>query len=401
MIKDSLIAVEEAKAILRQQEYMRKTVQLPLKEAGGRILATSLIAPVNIPAFDQSSMDGYAFAYDAWKTGDTLRVIGEVPAGRKDLLHVNNGEAMRVFTGAPLPDGTDTVIMQEHCSEENGILTLSPKNLKAGDNRRRIGTDIRHGDLALPANSFLNDAAVGFLAGLGFCTVPVYATPAVALVITGDELQQPGEPLDFGQVYEASSTMLQAALTRMGISQIKVFRSPDILEETIQVLQTALSSSDVVLLTGGVSVGNYDFVVKAAEHCGVQKLFHRVKQRPGKPLFAGRKDDQPVFGLPGNPSSVLTCFYQYVWPVLRKFSGHPDNLVTFTAPLSTPFEKTVPLTQFLKAVYKDGVVEILSAQESYRMSSFAVCNCLVELKEEVRNYNHQELVTIHLLPSYG
>ncbi|MET0466666.1 MAG: molybdopterin molybdotransferase MoeA [Chitinophagaceae bacterium] len=401
MTKDSLIAVEEAKAILRQQEYMRKTVQLPLKEAGGRILATSLIAPVNIPAFDQSSMDGYAFAYDAWKTGDTLRVIGEVPAGRKDLPHVNSGEAMRVFTGAPLPDGTDTVIMQEHCSEENGILTLSPKNLKAGDNRRRIGTDIRHGDLALPANSFLNDAAVGFLAGLGFSTVPVYATPAVALVITGDELQQPGEPLDFGQVYEASSTMLQAALTRMGISQIKVFRSPDILEETIQVLQTALSSSDVVLLTGGVSVGNYDFVVKAAEHCGVQKLFHRIKQRPGKPLFAGRKNDQPVFGLPGNPSSVLTCFYQYVWPVLRKLSGHPDSLVTFTAPLSTPFEKTVPLTQFLKAVYKDGVVEILSAQESYRMSSFAVCNCLVELKEEVRNYNQQELVTIHLLPSYG
>jgi molybdopterin molybdotransferase len=401
MINDSLIAVKEAKAILDQQEYSCRTAQISLKEAGGSILAASLTAPVNIPSFDQSSMDGYAFAFDNWKTGEPLRVVDEIPAGRKDAPEIKQGEAIRVFTGAPLPAGADTVIMQEHTSEKNGVLTLLPKNLKAGDNRRKTGTDIREGDLALPANSFLNDAAIGFLAGLGFTTVPVYATPVVALVITGDELQNPGEPLEFGQVYEASSTMLQAALTRMGIVQVKVFRSPDILEETIKTLQTALASSDVVLLTGGVSVGNYDFVVKAAEICGVEKLFHRVKQRPGKPLFAGRKGNQPVFGLPGNPSSVLTCFYQYVWPTLRKLSGHADSLTTLNATLAKSFEKTVPLTQFLKAVYRKGTVEILSAQESYRMSSFAVCNCLVELNEEMRTYEENELITIHLLPTYG
>lgn len=401
MTNDSLISVNDARAILKEQEFPRKTVHIPLAEAGGRILAAPLTAPVSIPAFDQSSMDGYAFAFNSWKPGDTLKVVGEIPAGRKDAPHINTGEAMRVFTGAPLPEGADTVIMQEQTSEEDGILTLSPKNLKANDNRRPLGTDIREGEAALPENSFLNDAAIGFLAGLGFSTVPVYAAPTVSLVITGDELQQPGEPLEFGQVYEASSSMLQAALAAMEIYQVKVYRSPDILEETIKTLQTALESSDVVLLTGGVSVGNYDFVVKAAGVCGVQKLFHRVKQRPGKPLFAGRTTNQPVFGLPGNPSSVLTCFYQYVWPVLRRISGHADSLATFIAPLETAFDKTVPLTQFLKAVYKNGKVQILSAQESYRMSSFAICNCLVELNEEIRPYNENEPVTIHLLPVYG
>jgi molybdopterin molybdotransferase len=401
MTNDSLISVNDARAILNKQEFPRKTVHIPLHEAGGRILAAPITAPVSIPAFDQSSMDGYAFAYNSWKPGETLKVIGEIPAGRKDLPGINPGETMRVFTGAPLPEGADTVIMQEHTSEENGILTLSPKNLKANDNRRPTGTDIREGEPALPEHSFLNDASIGFLAGLGFTTAPVYATPVVALVITGDELQQPGEPLEFGQVYEASSTMLQAALARMGIFQVKVYRSPDVLEETIKTLQTALDASDMVLLTGGVSVGNYDFVVKAAEICGVQKLFHRVKQRPGKPLFAGRTTDQPVFGLPGNPSSVLTCFYQYVWPVLRRISGHEDSLHTFTARLAKEFDKTVPLTQFLKAVYENGKAKILTAQESYRMSSFAVCNCLVELNEDIRLYNENETVTIHLLPTYG
>lgn len=401
MTNDSLIAVNDARNILAQQQFSRKIVHIPLREAGGRILANELIAPVNIPAFDQSSMDGYAFTFDDWKPGTTLRVTDEIPAGRKDLPAIKTGEAIRVFTGAPLPVGADTVIMQEQTAEENKILTLSPKNLKAGDNRRPLGTDIRKGELALPEHTFLNDAAIGFLAGLGFTTAPVYATPIVSLVITGNELQEPGQPLAFGEVYEASSTMLQAALSQMGITQVIVHRCPDTLDQTIQTLQTALATSDVVLLTGGVSVGDYDFVVKAAEICGIQKLFHRVKQRPGKPLFAGRKNDQPVFGLPGNPSSVLTCFYQYVWPILRRITGHEDSLHIFTAPLITSFKKTVPLTQFLKAVYKNGKVQILSAQESYRMSSFAVCNCLVELKEEPRIYNENELVTIHLLPTYG
>src|SRR6218665_730711 len=400
-MKETIITVQEAKAILSAQQFEPMVTQIRLAAAIGSVLADDLYALVDIPAVDQSSMDGYAFAFDSWKSGTAMKVTGRIAAESDERIMVKEGEAVRVFTGAPLPEGADTVVMQERTVYRDGFVTIDQADLRKGDNRRIKGTDIKKDTRALAKNALVTAASVGFLGALGYAKIPVYATPSVAIVITGNELQKPGLPLVFGQVYEASSAMLQACLAEMGIADVTVYFVKDELDETVKVLNDALRSSDVVLITGGVSVGDYDFVVKAAEQCGIQQLFHKVKQRPGKPLYAGRKGAQPVFGLPGNPSSVLTCFYEYVWPLLRKMKGQPDNLTNLQVPLAETYQKNNQLTHFLKGNYQDGKATILTAQESYRLSSFAVANCFVILDEIMRVYEKGEIVEIHLLPVYG
>ncbi|MEJ7911704.1 MAG: molybdopterin-binding protein, partial [Chitinophagaceae bacterium] len=160
----------------------------------------------------------------------------------------------------------------------------------------------------------------------------------------------------------------------------------------------ALGESDVVLLTGGVSVGDYDFVIEATKQCGVQQVFHKVKQRPGKPLYFGRLHTKTVFGLPGNPSSVLSCFYNYVLPALEKLSNKGSSMHQLTAPLTTAVSKPSGLTHFLKGRYENGAATPLSAQESYRLSSFAQANCLICLEEERTDFRAGEMVSIYLLP---
>lgn len=400
-MSDQIISVSEAKTILAHQNFHAKTACKALPEAVGRVLAENVCAQVDVPAFDQSSMDGYAFAYNEWKPRDPLVVIREVPAGMADRIAIGQGQAARIFTGAPLPEGADTVVMQERAEVIGGQLHINQADIKRGDHVRIRGAEINAGEVALAHGTPLSAAAVGFLAGVGCDRVTVYEPPVVALIITGDELKQPGETLSHGQVYEASSSMLRAALAQMGITDVSVQYTADTFEATAEALAIALQVSDVVLLTGGVSVGEYDFVVRAAKHCGITQLFHRVKQRPGKPLFAGRKNNKPVFGLPGNPSSVLTCFYQYVWPVLRRLTGHNDLLTVLQVPLAAAYKKNNQLTLFLKGLYRDGYVAILPAQESYRMRTFAVANCFVVLDETERHYEANEKVDIHLLPHYG
>jgi molybdopterin molybdotransferase len=396
-----MISVAQARTILNDQPFEKRIVQKDLPGAIGFVLAEDIYAPLDIPAFDQSSMDGYAFAFNDWAPGKLLKVAIEIPAGRNDDLSIQKEEAARVFTGAPIPDGADTVVMQEQVSAANGQLNILQKDLKKGNAFRARGSEIKKGELALTKGTEITTGTIGFLAGLGFNEVKVFAAPSVSIIITGNELQQPGQALQHGQVYEASSYMLTANLRQMGIPEIAVLNAKDELEETVAILKKALGSSDVVLLTGGVSVGEYDFVVEATKRCNVQQLFHKVKQRPGKPLFAGRTGNRMVFGLPGNPSSVLTCFYQYVWPLLRKWTGHGGELKKIQVPLARLHDKQNQMTHFLKGIYKDGKVEVLPAQDSYRMRSFAVANCLVELDEPMRTYDENELVTIQLLPTYG
>jgi molybdopterin molybdotransferase len=187
-------------------------------------------------------------------------------------------------------------------------------------------------------------------------------------------------------------------LQQLNISAVKVVWANDDLEELKTALAQALLQSDLVLLTGGISAGDYDFVLEAATECEVQKLFHKVKQRPGKPLYFGMKKNTPVFGLPGNPSSVLTCFYQYVIPALGKLSNTNKALKTIKAPLAKPFRKAPGLTHFLKGFFDDQTALPLEAQESYRLKSFAKANCLIQIDEEVTEYKEGEMVKIHLLP---
>src|SRR5690348_1356450 len=395
-----MISVQEANEIISRQAFSPATEKVPLLHAANAVLAEPVHASRDIPAFAQSSMDGYAFRFADLQHGSRLKVTASIPAGSGDEIILPVGGAARIFTGAPLPEGADTVVMQEKATVKDGMLAPADGQLQPGDYVRPPGAEIRRGELAMDRNAFLSPGAIGFLSGIGVTEVTIFSRPRIGIIVTGNELQEPGRPLLRGQVYDACSAILLSALAQMDIRDIVVYRSEDSLDGVAGHLKAALESRDVVMLTGGVSVGDHDFVTRAAALCDVIPLFHKVRQRPGKPLFFGRKGQKPVFGLPGNPSSVLTCFYEYVWPLLRRSGGHPNELEHLKVPLGSDYDKKNELTQFLKGLYRDGEVRLLPAQESFRLSSFAIANCLICLGEEARLYRKGEPVDIHLLPSY-
>jgi molybdopterin molybdotransferase len=199
-------------------------------------------------------------------------------------------------------------------------------------------------------------------------------------------------------VYESNSFALSAALYQLHITDVTIQKVHDDPDAVTAILQHALQNSDIVLLTGGISVGDYDFVLQAADRCGVSALFHKVKQRPGKPLYFGKKGEKIIFGLPGNPASVLTCFYRYVIAAMEQLSGHDFGLHSIKAPLGKSYRKVAGLTHFLKGTFDGQVATPLDAQESYRMQSFARAGCLIELEEEEVDCREGSMVTIHFLP---
>ncbi|KFC19584.1 molybdopterin-binding protein [Chryseobacterium sp. FH1] len=392
-----MISVNEAKQIILQSAFTKKSSVIPLSEAFGLVTSEDVIASTDIPNFAQSSMDGYALKFA--DKDQSLSVIGEMAAGTSKQFAISTKEATRIFTGAPLPENADTVVMQEKIRLENEKLIVEDENLYEGLNVRTKGAEVKKGEVAMTEGTYLSAAAIGFLAGTGCAEISVYTPPKVAIILTGNELQDPGNPLEFGQVYEANSFQLKAVLNQTGIKDIEVFRAEDDRKELHKVLESAIENSDVVLLNGGVSVGDYDFVTEVANTCGVEEKFHKIRQKPGKPLFFGTKENKLVFGLPGNPSSSLTCFYEYVLPALEKVMGLPSGVTEIKANVTNRYPKPAGLTHFLKAFYNNGKVTPLHAQESFRLHSFAQANCFIVLPEESLGCTENEEVTVHLLPN--
>ena len=398
-----MISVQEAKDIVSNSTHTLVPVKCVLGHAEGKVLGADVYALVDIPPFPQSSMDGYAFSFQGWKQHKKIKIVGEVVAGPNKKITLDPGSAVRIFTGGAVPIGADTVVMQEKAKAHNEELTIEDETLQVGTSVRSKGSEIKAGALALEKGSTLSPAAIGYLAGIGIAEVTVYPNPSISIIITGNELQQPGRNLEHGQVYESNSFALRAVLKQLQIEEVQVSYAIDNPKHVTSSLQKALQESDVVLLTGGISVGDYDFVLHATKECGVEKLFHKVKQRPGKPLYFGMKarpndTQQLVFGLPGNPSSVLTCFYQYVTPALEKLSRRKKILNTLQVPLSKPFQKAAGLTHFLKGIYDGRTATPLDAQESYRLSSFAIANCLIQVDEDTTSLKAGEMVDVYLLP---
>lgn len=392
-----MISVAEAKHIISTNVTALNPVTVSLLQARGKVLAADVVAAVDIPAFPQSAMDGYAFAFDDLQK--ELIIEGEMAAGSSSAVEVAAGKAIRIFTGAPVPAGADTVVMQEKVRTENGVLIIEDDKLQRHSNVRPVGSEIKAGELALPKGSLLTAAAIGFLAGIGVTQVSAIPDPVISIILTGNELQEPGKPLLYGQVYESNSFGLTAALESLHLPVHRIYKAEDDAEVVTATLEQALNESDLILLTGGVSVGDYDFVIQAANKCGVVQQFHKIKQRPGKPLFFGTKDDKLVFGLPGNPSSVLTCFYEYVTEALSLQTKRPLQLKTVQTVLAKDCIKPPGLTHFQKAYFDGQTVLPLTAQESYKLNSFATANCLLVLDEENDEYKTNDPVTIHLLPA--
>jgi molybdopterin molybdotransferase len=452
-----LISVAEAKALIESRVRRLAPVQVLLRDALGLSLAEDVISPLNMPGFAQSAMDGYAISWSGWVEYGELKIVGEVAAGAAEAgPRPAPNEAVRIFTGAPVPEGFDTVVMQEKVRVENGRLIIEDAALVQGRNVRLVGSEIAKGALAMAVGTQITPAAVGFLASLGMTHVKAIKSPQIALIVTGDELQTPGVGLSFGQVYESNSQLLQTALQWLRFSHVKIHYAKDDLASLTQTLAAAIQVSDLVLLTGGVSVGDYDFVPKAAAAAGVEPVFHKIKQKPGKPLFFGVKEgivtsmegivtsmegvgasadgvvraladavgamaestpsaegahaksdvssanQTVVFGLPGNPASVLTCFYQYVTLALEKLTGTKVAPEVCRAQIQSDYQKPEGLTHFLKADLHASESEaaspavfLLGAQESFRLSSFAVSNAIVEIPAETTRVEPGDWVTVY------
>lgn len=377
-----MITVTEAKKRLNANLERSNKEDLTLIDCPGLILSEDVHSPIDVPPFDNSSKDGYALTFDAKR--DVYELEHVIQAGDTSAYRIPDGKAARIFTGAKMPEATDTVVPQEQVKrDDTGKITFDKDHISAGSNVRYKGSQCKKGDLIAQKGTKITPGTVGLLASVGLAEAPVFCPPKVGFVITGNELKEIGSSLKEGEIYDCNGPMLRTLLKEAGIRDVSAFKASDDKEELQQTINQALEQTDVLILSGGISVGDYDFVEECLKQAGVRELFYKVKQRPGKPFFAGKKNGQWIFALPGNPGSVFNCFNQYVKPCLEYMTGHenvwqPDAVL----PLKENQKKKAGLTFFLKAKRAGDKVEILGAQQSFNMQAFSTANCVAELDEE-------------------
>jgi molybdopterin molybdotransferase len=395
--ENKMLSVEEARNLVMKNSPAMKVTKVQLKDALGYVLAENIFSPLDVPPFNQSAMDGYAFQLKNNSARGNRIISGEVQAGTIPKTAISSNNAVRIFTGAQVPDGADAIVMQEKVERSNDSIIIHDEELKEGSNIRLKGSYIKKGAPALQSGTKLTPGAVGFLAAIGIAKVKVYAKPSVSIIVTGKELVKPGRKLIPGSIYESNSLALSSALKEMGIIPKFISVVDDDEKRISTAVKKALSKCDLIIISGGVSVGDYDFVQDALKNCGVKKIFYAVKQKPGKPLFFGRKKAKLVFALPGNPSAALTCFYEYIIPCIKNRSGIQNSGNKKYLRLSSDYYKKEGLTYFLKGKISGDEVITLPAQESSMMNSFAVADCLIHLSENRVEYKKGEQVEIHLL----
>lgn len=386
-----MIQVEEALSIIAENSTNMPVQKIQVSKSLGYILAETVYSPIAMPPFRQSAMDGYAFIHSEKHQYD---IVGISQAGDHSKIKLKENQAVRIFTGAHVPNNADTVIMQEHvmATEKSILITRMPEQFA---NVRNKGEQIGEEEVVFKANTLITPAAIGFLACLGITEVEVFKKPKVAILVTGNELVEPGQKLSKGKIYESNSVMLQAALQTIGIKKTKVYKVKDNLKATKKALKEILKKNDVVLISGGISVGDYDFVKEALLENGVQELFYKINQKPGKPMFFGSKNDTLVFALPGNPASSLTNFYIYVYPAIKNRMGFSDiHLKKMLRKLNDNVTNTTGKTLFLKALYDETHVTVLNGQSSAMLNTFAIANSLLVVPNDVESLKKGQLVTL-------
>lgn len=378
-----MISVQQAKQLLSEHCERGQQMKVSLQDSLVAILAAAVYSPIDVPGFDNSAMDGYALAFDGkeneWQIGEVIQ------AGDTSNISLKEWQATRIFTGARIPEGADTVIPQElvALNQEENKICYEGDRIQKGSNVRSRGSQCRKGDLLLEPGTKITPGVIGLLASVGVGEVTVYAPPSVACIITGNELKEVGEELREGEIYNSNGPMLEACLRQTEIKEVQLVRATDEKEKLQELINTTLENKEVLLLSGGISVGDYDFVKECLETAGVQEIFYKIKQRPGKPFFAGKKQGKWIFALPGNPASVYSCFIQYVRPTLKYLMGHeqiwePEEVLE----LKEDVKKKAGFTFFMKARREDGKVRVLGGQQSFNLLSFNEADCMVELEEE-------------------
>jgi molybdopterin molybdotransferase len=373
-----MITYKTAQQKIIKHARLLKAVEQPIENSLGFVLASNARSPIDSPSFDNSAMDGFVF-----KAKDTvgasalapvsLKICGSIRAGSTRIKLLKPGYAFKIMTGAPIPKGADTVLEKENARVQNGSLWVTNPN-REGRHIRCRGEEIVKKEAIKLKGFLVTPGVIGFLSGLGVTRVRVYQKPRVSLIATGDEIIRSGKKLRNGQIYDSNTPLLTAALKALAIEPKYSGRISDNKETLKAALSKAMRSSDAVILTGGVSVGDYDHVKGVFKDLGVKTVFWKVLQKPGKPIFFGKKGRTLIFGLPGNPAAVHACFYQYVYPALRLLMGHANvwmrsESMVLKHEIRPDQEKTLFLKAMVDRSQKWPRCEALGHQGSHMLSS--------------------------------
>ena len=376
----------EARALVLRHVAPLGTERVPLARLAGRALAQTVVAPFDVPGFDNSQVDGYAYRR---ADAGPRRIVGESAAGGPPAPRVGAGEAVRIFTGAPLPEGADAVAMQEDCAVADGLVTVREE----GDYVRHRGEEIAAGTTFDVRGRLATPPLVGLVASFGVAEVEVHRPPTVVVVGTGSELVPPGSPLGPGQVYASNPDAIASAVRTLGgVASARLVRDDP--AATRAALEEALREADVLIAVGGVSVGDHDLVRPTLAALGVEEILWRVAMKPGKPFYLGRRGGRTAFGLPGNPVSALVTFALLVRPALRRMMGLADAEEETTARLGTPIRRADLRYEFLRATLKDGVATPVAAQGSHMQTGLAFADALVHVPEGVASLREGDAVTV-------
>jgi molybdopterin molybdotransferase len=393
------MSVAQARAFIAQfLQPVIETKNVATMQALGRVLAADIVSPSNVPNHNNSAMDGYAFKYS--EGAKIIKVIGTAFAGQPFVGSVKAGECVKIMTGAVIPNGADTVVMQEKIAIKSDCITLLEVPIK-GANVRLAGEDLKIDQTVLASGHALKPADLGLIASLGIAEISVYRKLKVAFFSTGDELVSVGKNLAEGQIYDSNRYTLFGMLSRLGvvISDLgNVPDNPNLLEKT---LLKAASENDVVITSGGVSVGEADYMKALLAKHG-QVLFWKINMKPGRPLAYGKISNAHYFGLPGNPVSAMVTFYQFVQPALQALSGEASRASPlFHVECVTPIKKATGRTEFQRGVLFDDngtwKVKPLPNQGSGVLSSMSAANCFIVLDETVGNCEAGAMVKVQVL----
>jgi molybdopterin molybdotransferase len=379
-----------------------ETETLPIRESLGRILAKNIIAPSNVPNHNNSAMDGFAFKFvDA---GKVLKVIGTAFAGNPFNGKLISGQCVKIMTGAIIPEGADTVEMQERVMVNGDEIQLT-QTTKQNANIRLSGEDLKFGQTVLASRHKMNPADLGLVASLGISEVVVFRKLKVAFFSTGDELVNVGSPLLEGQIFDSNRYTLFGMLTRLGMHINDLGNVPDDPAKLEKTLLNAALINDVVITSGGVSVGEADYMKSLLTKHG-QVLFWKINMKPGRPLAYGKVGEAHYFGLPGNPVSTMVTFYQFVQPALQALSGEDYKLAPIlSAKCTLPLKKITGRMEFQRGVLSlsnDGAwtVAPLPNQGSGVLNSMSLANCFIVLDENVGNCEAGEMVKVQIFQGF-
>ena len=400
-----MISVEEALQVILKSIQVLGLEKVDILSSLGRVLGEDIYAPYHIPHWDNSAMDGYAVIQKDIKDATpenpaTLKVVADLPAGYTAKRDLKKGEVIRIMTGAPMPEGSDTVVMVEDTKRDGDKVNIFKANSK-GDNIRKAGEDVSKGTLVLPKGSVIHPAEVGMLASLKRSFVSVYQKPTVAVISTGDELIDVDENLTGGKIVSSNTYSLSSLVRYLGATPLILGIAKDKSEDLLDRFKVAVRA-DMIISSGGVSVGDYDLVKDILKELGAEMKFWKVSMRPGQPLAFGVIEGKPTFGLPGNPVSCMVSFEQFVRPSILKASGYRQIFrPLIEACLKEPINKKVGKKYFIRCIVsmEEGkyVVTTTGEQGSGILMSMVRANGLIVLPEEKTAFEAGEMVKVQIL----